>query len=471
MLRTVYRRTVSTPSVGRQHSYVRRVTLSSEWTRVSLIPSKRRKLLLATTTALILAGTVGCTSTDTASPDSESDVPKPTVTITSTPENVVLGGFPTDAEPVATVKPGEVVQIDTLTSAGLTDPTMSPTEYFAQFGVEEDEILPDMTAFWENLDSYTNYGPHIVTGPINVEGAEPGDTLMVEILDVKTRTGYGVSYTGSDSGVFSATYPGNREGDAPLDIAVTSDESFAHATPGVGQHLLRTGVAESGVNKGEDVTFFNDGTEVPLQEFFGVMAVKPVEGEHVGFYPGAPAFETGVQNSVPPGTYGGNLDTRDYTSGATLYLPVNQSGAGFFVGDGHSVQGDGEVAGTANEQSLTGTFRFTVLKGQTSAGPSGEDANNFLIHGIDYDLQRALKLATGETVAFLERTKGLTTAEAYSLTSISVNFTISEAVDATQIVTAHIPKSLWADTGKVEQTDLAKQALTPASTLTVPDKA
>lgn len=442
----------------------------SEWIRVSLLPKKRSRLFLAATAVMIVAGTAGCTTASTtgASSDPADAVPTPDVTVASTPENVVLGGFPTDAAPVATVKAGEIVQIDTLTSAGLTDPNVSPTEYFAQFGVTEDEILPDMTAFWETLDEHPSYGPHIVTGPINVEGAEPGDTLMVEIIDVKTRTNYGVSYTGSDSGVFSQTYPGYREGDEGLDIPVTSDESFAHATPGVGQHLLRTGVSESGVNKGKDVTFFNDGTEVPLQEFFGVMAVKPADGEYVGFFPGAPAFETGVQNSVPPGNYGGNLDTRDYTSGSTLYLPVNQAGAGFFIGDGHSVQGDGEVAGTANEQSLTGTFRFTILKGRASAGPSGEDANNFLIQGIDYDLQRALKFATRDTVAFLVRTKGLTTAEAYSLTSISVSFTISEAVDATQIVTAHIPKSLWADTGKAEQTELDKKALTPASSLTVP---
>jgi len=418
---------------------------------------------------LVLLGTAACTSAP-ADPEGSASALTPDVEILSTPDNVILGGFPIDAEGIDTVKQGEIVKVDTIASSWLTDPEKSPAEYFAEYGIEEDEVLDDMTAFWETLDEHPNYGPHTVTGPINIEGAEPGDTLMVEILGVETRTDFGMNYTGSDSGVFSESFGGYREGDEPLDIPVTSADSFSHVSPGVGQHLIRTGEATEGFNKGEDVAFVNDETEVPLAEFFGVMAVKPAEGQYVGFYPGAPDWETGVQNSIPPGPFGGNLDTRDYVVGSTLYLPVNQEGAGFFVGDGHAVQGDGEVSGTALEQSLTGTFRFTVLKGRESAGPSGEDAENFLIHGIDHDVDRAMKFAVANTVEFLKRTKGMTTAEAYSLASLSTSYSVSEAVDATMVVTGHVPKSLWAETGKAEQNATAKRALTATSTLTVPEK-
>ncbi|WP_205752280.1 acetamidase/formamidase family protein [Cryptosporangium phraense] len=318
-----------------------------------------------------------------------------------------------------------------------------------------DEILDDTIALWKSLDGRPVYGPHAVTGPIDVEGAEPGDTLMIEILDIETRTPWGMNYTGSDTGVFSPSFPGHRAGDSSLGIPVTAAEAFSMSvpSPGVGTHLLRTGVHE-----GREVAFFNDGTHVPLHKFFGVMAVKPLESGE-------------VQSSVPPGAFGGNLDTRDYTVGATLYLPVFHAGAGFYLGDGHSVQGDGEVAGTAIEHSLTGTFRLTVLRGRRSEQPSGEDAVNFLVHGIDEDIHRALKLAVGNTIAFLERTKDLTTAEAYSLTSIAVGYSISEAVNGTVVVTGRIPKALWAETGRAERTALAARARTRCSTLTVPEAA
>lgn len=360
----------------------------------------------------------------------------------STPANVVLGGFPIDAKAVATVPSGAVVRVDTLSSSGLTDPAVSPVAYFAKFGVPADEVLEDMTAFWESLDGRIVYGPHAVTGPIDIEGAQLGDTLMIEILEITTRTPWGMNYTASDTGIFSPTFRGFRPGDEPLDIPVTAADAFSidAPVPGVGTHLLRTGVYQ-----GQQVTFFNDDTRVPLHPFFGVMAVKPADGQYVGLTAEAEPDATGVQSSIPPGAFGGNLDTRDYTVGATLYLPVFQNGAGFYVGDGHSAQGDGEVCGTANEQSLTGTFRLTLLKGRPSEQPSGEDGKNFLLHGIDHDIHRALKMAVGNTVAFLSRTKNLTTAEAYSLTSIAVDYSISQAVNGTMIATGRVPKSLWAE--------------------------
>lgn len=380
--------------------------------------------------------------------------------IKSTPPNVVYGGFPVDRGAISTVQPGQAVTIDTLTSVGLTVPTVSPTDYFAQFGVKPNEIIPDMTAFWQSLPTRTKYtGPHILTGPIDIAGAEPGDTLEIETVDLQTRVPYGMNLTAPDSGVYSVTYPGFRPGDAPLDIPAAAPDAVAGLAPDVRQHLLRTGVSKRKPNKGKEVTFFGKDIEVPLHKFMGVMGVKPAAGTYIGYTPTAPPYPDGVQSSVPPGPYGGNLDVRDLTVGSKLYLPVFQSGAGFYVGDSHSVQGDGEVSGTANEQSLVGTFKFKVHKGRKSSGPFAEDAKNWLVMGIDHDLDRALKFSIKNAIDFLKGSKGLTTAKAYSLLSIAVDFTISEAVDRTQVVTARIPKSIFLDSGKgkVKQSKVTKK--------------
>jgi acetamidase/formamidase len=134
---------------------------------------------------------------------------------------------------------------------------------------------------------------------------------------------------------------------------------------------------------------------------------------------------------------------KDLKAGSTLYLPVFQPGALFYTGDPHSAQGDGEVSGTAIEQSLTGTFRFVLHKGRTIRTPRAEDPTHYILMGIDLDLDRAMRLATREVVLFLVEEKGLTPEKAYSLASIAVDFHVAEAVDQTQIITGKIPKSIF----------------------------
>ncbi len=171
----------------------------------------------------------------------------------------------------------------------------------------------------------------------------------------------------------------------------------------------------------------------------GVMAVAP--RDPVVGQPGVKV--AGVQGSVPPGSFGGNMDLKDLTTGSTLYLPVFHSGARFYVGDPHSAQGDGEVSGTAIEQSLSGVFRFIVHKRRAIAGPRAETATHYILMGIDLDLDSALRMAVLEVVDFLVKEKGLTPAKAFSLASIAVDFHIAEAVDLTQLVSGKIPKSLF----------------------------
>jgi len=349
----------------------------------------------------------------------------PSVHVRSTPENVVLGVFPIDRAPVAKVASGAVVRIDTLSQRGATQQE-DPVMFLGKFGVKPDEILQDVKDLWTARNakpaSERGGGGHILTGPIYVEGAEPGDTLAVEMIDLTTRVPYGINSTSSTSGVFSASYPG-AQGD-PIPVTEIPNTN----------HLIRTGM-----ENGRAVAFFSDNIRVPMHPFFGTMAVAP---EHPTV--GQPGVRVeGLQTSGPPGPYGGNMDFRDLQAGSTLYLPVFHRGALFYVGDPHGTQGDGEVSGNAIEQSLTGVLRFTVLKGKTLRGPRAEDATHYYVMGIDLDLDRAMRKSVAETVDFLVKEKGLTPAKALSLCSIAIDFRIAEVVDTTQVVVGSIPKALF----------------------------
>ena len=137
------------------------------------------------------------------------------------------------------------------------------------------------------------------------------------------------------------------------------------------------------------------------------------------------------------------MDVKDLKEGTTLYLPVFHEGALFYVGDPHGAQGDGEVSGTAIEQSLTGTFRFVVHSDRSITVPRAETDSHYMLMGIDLDLDRAARNATLEVVNFLVEEKGLTPAEALSLASIAVDFRVSEVVDLTQVVTGYVPKAIF----------------------------
>jgi acetamidase/formamidase len=178
------------------------------------------------------------------------------------------------------------------------------------------------------------------------------------------------------------------------------------------------------------VALFAPGIEVPLSPFMGIMAVMPPEA---------------LANTRPPGIYGGNMDFNRLTVGARLYLPVHQRGALFYTGDSHAVQGDGEINGTAIEASLSPVLQFVVHKGagRMMKWPRAEDDANWYVMGMDVDLDAALKQAAEETIAFLQREKGLSPADAYSLASIAVSYVIAEAVDHVQMVYGAIPKKIF----------------------------
>ncbi len=342
--------------------------------------------------------------------------------VPSRPETLSWGWFPLDKPPVVTIVSGDTVRVDTLSHAGSTQ-REHPATLLRDLGVESEDILPDVIDFWTSRDGRPREGRsgHVITGPIAITGAEPGDVLEIQILELTTRAPFGINNTGSVAGVFGSGYPGSRPNDAVRDEVETT------------RHVIHTGMVD-----GREVALFSDDIHVPLAPFMGIMAVAPtpVLGE-----PGVDI--PGVQSSRPPGAFGGNMDVKELTVGSTLYLPVLHPEALFYVGDPHSAQGDGEVSGTAIEQSLSGRFRFVLHTDRSISGPRAENDTHYIMMGIDLDLDRALQKAVDEVVAFLVAEKGLTPTKAVSLASIAVDFHIAEAVDFTQLVTGKIPKQIF----------------------------
>jgi acetamidase/formamidase len=342
--------------------------------------------------------------------------------VPSRPETLSWGWFPLDKPPVVTIASGDTVRVDTLSHAGSTQ-REHPATLLRGLGVAPEDILPDVIDFWASRDGRPREGRsgHVITGPIAITGAEPGDVLEIQILELTTRAPFGINNTGSVAGVFGSGYPGSRPNDAVRDEVETT------------RHVIHTGMVD-----GREVALFSDDIHVPLAPFMGIMAVAPtpVLGE-----PGVDI--PGVQSSRPPGAFGGNMDVKELTVGSTLYLPVLHPEALFYVGDPHSAQGDGEVSGTAIEQSLSGRFRFVLHTDRSISGPRAENDTHYIMMGIDLDLDRALQKAVDEVVAFLVAEKGLTPTKAVSLASIAVDFHVAEAVDFTQLVTGKIPKQIF----------------------------
>lgn len=359
--------------------------------------------------------------------------------LSARPENLVWGGFPINFPPALTIQSGQTVHIDTVAPDGATNATLDPVAFFGLFGVKPEEVLQDAKDFWASIPNRTRYGVHPLTGPIYIEGAEPGDTLEVQILDVNVRVPYGINSTAAFRGVLSTTYPGFRTGDSGLNIPAASANAPGGLSPGQLQHLYRIATVN-----GREVAVLSNNVHIPTAPFMGVMGVAPATGVFVGTTANAAPPATGVQSSGPPGPFGGNMDHKDMKAGTTLYLPVFQRGAQFLTGDGHAVQGDGELSGGALEHSLSGVFRFVLHKKKTIQWPRAENATHYIIMGIDHDFQRAMRIATMETVKFLVEEKGLPNdAQAFSLTSLAVDIRASEVVDGTQIASAYIPKNIF----------------------------
>jgi len=317
-------------------------------------------------------------------------VPK-TFRLEATPATVAYGYYWSEAKPALRIASGDIIDVDTL----LTSSPMALT----RAGVPADKIqesLKNIVA--EVTGDKRGPGGHILTGPVYVEGAQPGDALEVKILSIDFNIDYG--YNGC-----SGFVPENCERSLPQKIInLDKNKMSAEVFPGI---------------------------TVPFHPFFGSMGV-------------APAPELGRVSSNPPGRHAGNLDNKELVVGSSLYIPVFVPGALFFIGDGHAAQGDGEADQTAIETSLRGRVQLTVRKGMKLTWPRAETATDFIAMATDPDLTVATKLAIQEMVDFLVETKGLTKHQAYQLTSIAGNVAITQLVDKPNVgVHVKIPKSIF----------------------------
>jgi acetamidase/formamidase len=314
-----------------------------------------------------------------------------TVRLEAGPATVAYGYYWAEAKPVLRVASGDIVDVDTLL-------TNTP-EGLARAGVPQDKIQDSLKSIVETVTGERKGpGGHILTGPIYVEGAEPGDVLEVKILSIDLPLDYG--YNGC-----RGFLPENCEQGVPAKIIPLDRKNMT---------------AE-----------FLPGIVIPLHPFFGSMGV-------------APAPELGRVSSNPPGKHAGNLDNRELTVGSTLYIPVFAPGALFEIGDGHAAQGDGEVDQTAIETSLRARVQLTVRKDMKLTWPRAETASDYISMATDPDLTTATKEAIQEMVDFLVADKKLTRHQAYALISVAGHVVITQLVDKPNLgVHVKLPKSIF----------------------------
>lgn len=327
------------------------------------------------------------------------------------PGQVLWGRLPcaTDS-PVLAIEPGTEVTIDTISHEGIhEDQGRDPRAFFARFGVAAENVLEDAVALAASdyqRDPAVD-GPHVVTGPIRVNGALPGDLLKITVLETLPRVPYGVVSNRHGKGALPGEYP-----QSPGTVSVFAGVDGDHGT------MPRTLGAEHTVR-------------FPLNPFLGIMGVAVDSDQR--------------PHSVPPGPFGGNIDINLMTVGSTLYLPVQVAGALAYVGDPHFAQADGEVALTAMEASLRATLRFDVLSQSDAVAEFGEqvgplvETSEFLVPtGLDVDLDEAVKKAVRAAIALLQARFGMDAAHAYAYLSAATDFNISQVVDVVKGVHARI---------------------------------
>jgi acetamidase/formamidase len=348
----------------------------------------------------------------------------------STPDTVRWGWLPNrDAAPVLAVDSGATLTIDTISHEGiLEDQGRDAVAMLARHGVAAGEVLHDARdlAASDIEHHLGNDGPHVVTGPILVRGARPGDLLEVQVLELLERAPYGFISNRHGSGALPGEMP---ETPPPAPDADTANFErygtvtvFSRVEERGGQ---RVGVLPLG---GERFVRF------PLAPFLGIMAVAPDTAEPV--------------HSVPPGRFGGNVDLNELVVGSRLYLPVQTPGALFSVGDPHYAQGDGEVCLTALEAPLRATLRLTLLDGEADrllaaslAAPLAETDTHWIPMGLHQDLDEALRRAVRSALDLLESRLGVERAIAYAYLSAAGDFEITQVVDRVKGVHCMIRKA------------------------------
>ncbi|MFV0632534.1 acetamidase/formamidase family protein [Demequina sp.] len=331
------------------------------------------------------------------------------------PGTTMWGRLPCQADaPVMTVAPGTTVVVDTLSHEGLLpDQGSDPAAFFARHGVSADAVLAEGVEFAARGGRDAEHdGPHVVTGPIAVTGARPGDLLAIDILDLTPRVPYGVISNRHGRGALPGELPAG-EGNVSVFTRIGQDAD--------GQWRGWLPAREGG----PDVAGF------PLAPFLGIMGVATATDERL--------------HSVRPGPHGGNLDVKELVAGTRVYLPVQVPDALVYLGDPHFAQGDGEVALTALEASLRATVRLDVVPQREAlrafgelAGPLGESSEFLFPTGMHEDLDEAMRACVRQSLSILNARYGMDGHLAYAYLSAATDFRISQVVDLVQGVHAAI---------------------------------
>ena len=325
------------------------------------------------------------------------------------PAEVLWGRLPCETDdPVLTIDSGTEVTIDTISHEGiLEDQGRDPRAFFGGYGVE---VLDDAIALAASDYDRGDGGPHVITGPIHVSGARPGDLLRMTVLETLQRVPYGIISNRHGRGALPDEYPAS--GRTVSVFAASDGERGTIPRVAGGPHAVH----------------------FPLRPFLGTMGV---------------AVRGSVRpHSVPPGPHGGNIDINLLTVGSALYLPVQVEGALAYVGDPHFAQGDGEVALTAMEASLRATIRFEVVAHEDAVREFGElvgplaETTEFLVPtGMNEDLDIAVQDCVRAAIALLRARYGMDAEHAYAYLSAATDFNISQVVDLVKGVHARIRKA------------------------------
>jgi acetamidase/formamidase len=314
-------------------------------------------------------------------------------TLMPTPKTVNIGNFNAANKPALTINSGDIVTLEAATQ-------LEPEAIDASRAVPANAVPQYVRDIYRDVKD-RGPGPHVLTGPIYVNGAMPGDVLEVRILAVDLAAGYGYNrqrpYTGALQDEFTAFWQ--------RVIPINRQAKTAEVAPGV---------------------------VVPLDHpFFGTMGLAP------------PAV-MGRIGSGPPGIHTGNIDNKDLGAGSILYMPVHVPGALFSAGDGHGAQGQGEVDLSAVETGLRGRFQFIVHKDMKLVWPRGETPTHWIVMGLNPKLDEAMKMAVRETISFItQRFPKLTREEAYMIASVAVDYHVTQVVDGTVGIHGMIPKAIF----------------------------
>jgi acetamidase/formamidase len=314
------------------------------------------------------------------------------VFLSASPSTVAWGYYWSQAKPVLTLNSGDQARIQTLSTCG-------SNERLEHDGVPAADIPAYNDAIYREVKD-KGPGGHILTGPVAIAGAEPGDVLEVRIEKIEIDAPFACNGFGAGRGFLPNDFPYGRRKIIPLDRT----RMLAHFAPGI---------------------------DIPLRPFFGSMGVAPPES-------------AGRYDSAPPWMHAGNMDNKELVAGTTLFIPVHAPGALFEVGDGHAGQGNGEVDITAMETFLTGTFRFILHKDERLLWPRAETPTSYISMGFSPDLKTATEMAVRNMIDFLVAEKHLTRDDAYMLTSVAVDVDITQLVDGNVGVHAICPKAIFA---------------------------